>query len=91
LTEARFVFLCLEWEMNTKCPAIIFDVRDANELAIDDEGMELPALEAVPQEAAKSLVSTAEQAVWTKAETLQDTGRQSTCGMETARGCNIRG
>lgn len=65
-------------------PRHCFDVRDANELAIDDEGMELPTLEAVPQEAAKSLVSTAEQAVWTKAETLQDTGRQSTCGMETA-------
>lgn len=44
LTEARFVFLCLEWEMNTKCPAIISDVPDANELAIDDEGMELPTL-----------------------------------------------
>jgi hypothetical protein len=26
------------------------DVRDANELAIDDEGMELPTLEAVPQD-----------------------------------------
>lgn len=56
--------------MNTKCPAIISDVPDANELAIDDEGMELPTLEAVPQEAAKSLVNTAKHAVWTKAETI---------------------
>jgi hypothetical protein len=30
--------------MNTKCPAIISDVPDANKLAIDDEGMELPTL-----------------------------------------------
>ena len=47
-------------------PRHCFDVRDANELAIDDEGMELPTLEAVPQEAAKSLVN--KHAVWTKAE-----------------------
>ena len=47
-----------EHEMPRHC----FDVRDANELAIDDEGMELPTLEAVPQEAAKSLVSTAKHA-----------------------------
>src|SRR6266446_3525319 len=52
-------------------PRHYFDVRDANKLAIDDEGMELPTLEAVPEEAAKSLVNTAtEHAVWTKAETL---------------------
>jgi hypothetical protein len=31
-------------------PRHYFDVRDANELAIDDEGMELPTLEAVPQD-----------------------------------------
>ena len=49
-------------------PRHCFDVRDANELAVDDEGMELPTLEAVPQEAAKSLVNTAKHAVWTKAE-----------------------
>jgi hypothetical protein len=35
-----------EHEMPRHC----FDVRDANELAIDDEGMELPTLEAVPQD-----------------------------------------
>jgi len=52
-------------------PRHYFDVRDANELAIDDEGMELPTLESVPEEAAKSLVNTAtKHAVWTKAETL---------------------
>jgi len=51
-------------------PRHYFDVHDANALAIDDEGMELPTLEAVPQEAAKSLVNTAKHAVWTKAETL---------------------
>jgi hypothetical protein len=51
-------------------PRHYFDVRDANELAIDDEGMELPTLEAVLQEAAKSLMNTAKHAVWTKAETL---------------------
>ena len=52
-------------------PRHYFDVRDANELAIDDEGMELHTLEAVPQEAAKSLVNTAtKHAMWTKAKTL---------------------
>lgn len=55
--------------MNTKCPAIISDVPDANKLAIDDEGMELPT-SAVPQGAAKSLMNTAKHAVWTKAETI---------------------
>lgn len=55
--------------MNTKCPAIISDVPDANELAIDDEGMELPTL-GCPAGAAKSLVNTAKHAVWTKAETI---------------------
>jgi len=34
-------------------PRHYFDVHDANALAIDDEGMELPTLEAVPQERRK--------------------------------------
>jgi hypothetical protein len=43
-----------------------FDLREAGELAVDDEGLELPILEAVRIEAARSLVDIARHAVWTK-------------------------
>jgi hypothetical protein len=51
-------------------PRYYFDLREADELAVDDEGLELPTLQAVQIEAARSLVDMARHAVWTKAETL---------------------
>ena len=47
-----------------------FDVRDGDELAIDDEGLEMLTLQAVQLEAARSLVDMARHAIWTKAEVL---------------------
>lgn len=75
--------------MNTKCPAIISDVPDANELAIDDEGMELPTL-GCPAGAAKSLVNTAKHAVWTKAETIAGPPDVNRRAGWKRRCCNIR-
>ena len=54
--------------MNTKCPAIVSMYATPTNLPLMTKGE--PTLEAVPQEAAKSLVNTANHAVWTKAETL---------------------
>jgi hypothetical protein len=51
-------------------PRYYFDLREADELAVDDEGLELPTLQAVRIEAARSLVDMARHAVWTKTETL---------------------
>jgi hypothetical protein len=51
-------------------PRYYFDFRDDGELAIDEEGMELPTLQAVQIEAARSLVDIAKHAVWKKAETI---------------------
>ena len=50
-------------------PRYYFDLREADELAVDDEGLELPTLQAVRIEAARSLVDMARHAVWTKTET----------------------
>jgi len=47
-----------------------FDLREGGELAVDEEGVELPTLQAVQIEAARSLVDMARHAVWTKAETI---------------------
>jgi uncharacterized protein DUF6894 len=51
-------------------PRYYFDLCDNGELAIDEEGMELPTLKAVQIEAARSLVDIAKHAIWTKAETV---------------------
>ena len=51
-------------------PRYYFDLCENNELAIDEEGLELPNLRAVQIEAARSLVDIARHAVWTKAETI---------------------
>jgi hypothetical protein len=51
-------------------PRYYFDVRDNDELAIDEEGLVLPTLQAVQIEAARSLVDIAKYAVWEKAETV---------------------
>jgi hypothetical protein len=51
-------------------PRYYFDLREADELAVDDQGLELPTLQAVQIEAARSLVDMARHAVWTRAETL---------------------
>lgn len=47
-----------------------FDLRDGDQLAIDEEGMELPTMQAVQVEAARSLVDIAKHAIWTKAATI---------------------
>jgi len=51
-------------------PRYYFDIRDADELAVDEEGLELPSLKAVQTEAARSLADMAKHAVWTSAETM---------------------
>lgn len=51
-------------------PRYYFDIRDADDLAVDEEGTVLPDLQAVQVEAARSLVDMARHAVWTKAETI---------------------
>lgn len=51
-------------------PRYYFDLRDNDELAVDDEGVELFTLQAVQIEAARSLVDMARQAIWTKTETI---------------------
>jgi hypothetical protein len=51
-------------------PRYYFDIRDADELAVDVEGLELSTLKAVQAEAARSLVEMAQHAVWTSAETM---------------------
>ena len=53
-------------------PRYYFDLRDNDELAVDEEGMELPTLQAVQIEAARSLVHIAKHAIWTKAESVLD-------------------
>jgi uncharacterized protein DUF6894 len=40
-----------------------FDIRDGNEIAIDDEGMLLPHIQAAQEEAARSLAGIAHDAV----------------------------
>ena len=44
-------------------PRYYFDLRDGDELAADDEGMELSSLERVQEEAARSLADMARDAV----------------------------
>ena len=51
-------------------PRYYFDLRDNDELAVDEEGLELPTVQAVQIEAARSLVDMAKHAIWTKAETV---------------------
>jgi hypothetical protein len=51
-------------------PRYYFDFCENNELAVDEDGMELPDMRAVQIEAARSLVDIARHAVWTKAETV---------------------
>jgi hypothetical protein len=51
-------------------PRYYFDLRDNDELAVDEEGMELPTLQAVQIETARSLVDIAKHAIWTKAESV---------------------
>ena len=47
-----------------------FDLRDGDQLAVDEEGVELPTMQAVQVEAARSLVDIAKHAIWTKAATI---------------------
>ena len=51
-------------------PRYYFDLRDNDELAVDDEGLELSTLQAVQIEAARSLVDMAKHAIWKKADTI---------------------
>jgi hypothetical protein len=49
-------------------PRYYFDLRDGNEIAVDEEGAEMANLYAVQMEAARSLVDMARHAIWTKAD-----------------------
>jgi hypothetical protein len=49
-------------------PRYYFDLRDGEELIVDEEGTEMSDLEAVQIEAAQSLAEMARHAVWSKAE-----------------------
>jgi hypothetical protein len=51
-------------------PRYYFDLREGDELAIDEEGLEMVTMQAVQIEAARSLVDVARHAIWTKAETV---------------------
>ncbi|WFU18722.1 hypothetical protein [Bradyrhizobium sp. CB3481] len=51
-------------------PRYCFDLRKNGELAADEEGLDLPNLQVVQIEAARSLVDMARHAVWDKAETI---------------------
>ena len=43
-----------------------FDLRDGDELAVDEEGIEMPDLETVQFEAVRSLADMAKHTEWTK-------------------------
>jgi hypothetical protein len=58
-------------------PRYYFDLREDGELAVDEEGLELPTLQAVQIEAARSLVDMARHAVWQKPKQSLVTGCQS--------------
>jgi hypothetical protein len=45
-----------------------FDIHDGDECAADDEGMELPDIQAVQEEAAQSLADVARNAIHGKAQ-----------------------
>ena len=51
-------------------PRYYFDIRDNDELAVDEEGLDLPNLQAVQIEAARSLTDMARHTVWERAETI---------------------
>ena len=51
-------------------PRYYFDLRDGDELAVDEEGAEMANLHAVQMEAARSLVDMARHAIWTKADSV---------------------
>ena len=51
-------------------PPYYFDLRDGDELAVDEEGAEMANLPAVQMEAARSLVDMAGHATWTKADSV---------------------
>ena len=44
-----------------------FDIRDGDEIAVDEEGMVLASVQAVQEEAARSLAGIAQDAVWASA------------------------
>jgi hypothetical protein len=44
-----------------------FDIRDGDEIAVDEEGMVLASVQAVQEEAARSLACIAQDAVWESA------------------------
>ncbi|WP_441235272.1 DUF6894 family protein [Bradyrhizobium sp. 930_D9_N1_4] len=51
-------------------PRYYFDLLDGGVLAVDEEGLELPSLQAAQAEAAKSLADLARDAVYDPAATL---------------------
>jgi hypothetical protein len=51
-------------------PRYYFDLCENNDLAVDEEGVGLPDMQAVQVEAARSLVDMARHAVWTRAENI---------------------
>jgi hypothetical protein len=51
-------------------PRYYFDLREGDELAVDEEGLEMATLQTVQIEAARSLVDMAKHAIWTKAEAV---------------------
>ena len=44
-----------------------FDIRDGDEIAVDEEGMVLARVQALQEEAARSLAGIAQDAVWASA------------------------
>ena len=51
-------------------PRYYFDLREGDELAVDEEGAELTNLQAVQMEAVRSLVDMARHTIWTKADCI---------------------
>ena len=47
-------------------PRYYFDIREGDDFAPDDEGLELSSIQAVQEQAARSLADMARDAVWTR-------------------------
>ncbi len=69
VVSTRFPFGFAAWNLDPHA-TLLFRLCENNELAVDEEGLELPNMRAVQIEAARSLVDIARHAVWTGAETI---------------------
>jgi hypothetical protein len=56
--------------MKEPMPRYYFDFRDNDYFAVDEDGLDLPTIEAVRVQAARSLVDIVKQAVWTEPENV---------------------